>query len=169
MVKLVGLVTVKIGTPTDAVTCTDLVDLHPVKLFTDSPQYTPGDPAQKILIVPCAAPTYTVVVPDTWNQLVVTFGPKLLVKVKHPDPPAQVILFTVGVITMVGEVKFCEILKFTATLHPDTGSWPTTCQLPGIFTFTKFPVAVPLTLVHIYVNPGLLVVIVIGALIQVNV
>ncbi len=41
-VKLAGLVTVNIGTPTEAVTCTDFVDLHPVKLFTDSAQKVPG-------------------------------------------------------------------------------------------------------------------------------
>jgi len=44
MVKLLLLVTVNMGTPTEAVTCTDLVDLQPVRLLMDSNQYTPGWP-----------------------------------------------------------------------------------------------------------------------------
>lgn len=41
-VKLVELVTVNIGTPTDAVTFTDLVTGHPVTRSVPIPQYIPG-------------------------------------------------------------------------------------------------------------------------------
>lgn len=43
-------------------------------------------------------------------QLVLTFVP-VLVAVKHPEAPAQVILVTVGVTTIVGVLLFCVILK----------------------------------------------------------
>jgi hypothetical protein len=55
--------------------------------------------------VPPATPTYTVLVPDTWYQLVVTLGPKLLVPVNVAADVAHVILITVGVTATVGEVK----------------------------------------------------------------
>ena len=42
MVKLVELVTVNIGTPTEAVTFTDLVTEQPVTRSVPIPQYTPG-------------------------------------------------------------------------------------------------------------------------------
>ena len=58
-----------------------------------------------MFIVPPATPTYTVLVPDTWYQLVVTLGPKLLVPVNVAAEAAQVMFITVGVTITVGEVK----------------------------------------------------------------
>jgi hypothetical protein len=106
MVKLVGLVIVNCGTPTEAVTCTDFELQHPVMLSQSLIQYTPGDPGAKILMLPWAGPTGIVFVPTIWSHCVVIFRVGLDVAVNVPAFVLQVMFITVGLTATVGEVKF---------------------------------------------------------------